>query len=246
MQHEPSKRGKETEELKNEIRLWKQPSKNNIYLTTENTPHLNKSNKKPKDIQKGLTNNGNFIAIQQKIKNSFKYRSEPSGSVINLSKHFSLDTSKFLNEWVNFVRCQRNTAKINLRHNNAEKQPGIPQTSKSSATMIDCFYPSSIVSKLSILNVCRNPGNASVTLKFSFVRLKFKNTQDTLEPKPHIKSFKIKKQRKMGTESNSPHYYCIFMPRKQSMKNLKLNLSKGAKSSRRTSKIKRDRYNPRK
>ena len=52
MQHEPSKRGKETEELKNEIRLWKQPNKNNIYLTTENTPHLNKSNKKPKEYKK--------------------------------------------------------------------------------------------------------------------------------------------------------------------------------------------------
>ena len=38
------------------------------------------------------------------IKSKYRYKSDPSGNVINLSKHlFSLDTFKLLNKNVNFV-----------------------------------------------------------------------------------------------------------------------------------------------
>ena len=48
--------------------------------------------------------NGNAIGIQRAIKSKIRYKSDPSGHVINLSKHsFSLDTFKLLNKNLNFV-----------------------------------------------------------------------------------------------------------------------------------------------
>ena len=50
------------------------------------------------------TNNGDTIGIQRAIKSKIRYKSDPSGKVINLSKHsFSLDTFKLLNKNLNFV-----------------------------------------------------------------------------------------------------------------------------------------------
>ena len=49
-------------------------------------------------------NNGNTIGIQQTIKSKIINKSDPSGHVINLSKHsFSLDTFKLLNKNLDFV-----------------------------------------------------------------------------------------------------------------------------------------------
>ena len=48
--------------------------------------------------------NANAIGIQRAIKSKIRYKSEPSGHVINLSKHsFSLDTFKLLNKNLDFV-----------------------------------------------------------------------------------------------------------------------------------------------
>ena len=42
--------------------------------------------------------------MQRAIKSKIRYKSDPSGQVINLSKHsFSLDTFKLLNKNLNFV-----------------------------------------------------------------------------------------------------------------------------------------------
>ena len=66
------------------------------------------------------TNNGNAIGIQRAIKSKIRYKSDPSGHVINLSKHlFSLDTFKLLNKNLNFVPTPKKYNKKQL-DNDAE------------------------------------------------------------------------------------------------------------------------------
>ena len=65
-------------------------------------------------------NNGNTIGIQQTIKSKIINKSDPSGHVINLSKHsFSLNIFKLLNKNLNFVPTPKNYNKKQL-DNDAE------------------------------------------------------------------------------------------------------------------------------
>ena len=60
------------------------------------------------------------IGIQQAIKSKIRYKSDPSGNVINISKYsFSLDTFKLLNKNLNFVPTPKKHNKKQL-DNDAE------------------------------------------------------------------------------------------------------------------------------
>ena len=49
-------------------------------------------------------NNANTFKLQRTITNALRYKSDPSGNVVNLSKHsFSFDTYKLLNKNLNFI-----------------------------------------------------------------------------------------------------------------------------------------------
>ena len=58
--------------------------------------------------------NQNTIRIQSAVKDAIRYRSDPSGKVITLSKYsFSKATHKLLNKNLNFVPAPKNTTKMN-------------------------------------------------------------------------------------------------------------------------------------
>ena len=60
-------------------------------------------------------NNGNAIGIQRAIKSKIRYKSDPLGHVINLSKQsFFLDTFKLLNKNLKFVPTPKNYNKKKL------------------------------------------------------------------------------------------------------------------------------------
>ena len=49
-------------------------------------------------------NNAHTFKLQRTITNALRYKSDPSGNVVNLSKHsFSFDTYKLLNKNLNFI-----------------------------------------------------------------------------------------------------------------------------------------------
>ena len=80
----------------------------------------NKQHRNNKRTNLYPTNNGNAIGIQRAIKSKIRYKSDPSGHVINLSKHsFSLDTFKLLNKNLNFVPTPKKYNKKQL-DNDAE------------------------------------------------------------------------------------------------------------------------------
>ena len=64
----------------------------------------NKQHRNNKRTNLYPTDNGNAIGIQRVIKSKTRFKSDPSGHVINLSKYsFSLDAFKLLNKNLNFV-----------------------------------------------------------------------------------------------------------------------------------------------
>ena len=80
----------------------------------------NKQHRNNKRTNLYPANNGNAIGIQQAIKSKIRYKSDPSGHVINLSKHsFSLNIFKLLNKNLNFVPTPKNYNKKQL-DNDAE------------------------------------------------------------------------------------------------------------------------------
>ena len=60
-------------------------------------------------------NNANTFKLQRTITNALRYKSDPSGNVVNLSKHsFSFDTYKLLNKNLNFIPTSKRYNKNQL------------------------------------------------------------------------------------------------------------------------------------
>ena len=99
---EPSPRGKEIEPASNQHHHRRQSKKRADGLHTGRPGHMQHRNNKCTYFYP--LNIGNTIGIQRAIKSKIRYKSDPSGKVINLSKHsLSLDTVKLLNKNLNFL-----------------------------------------------------------------------------------------------------------------------------------------------
>ena len=60
-------------------------------------------------------NNANTFRIQRTTTNALRYKSDPSGNVLNLSKHwFSFDTYKLLNKNLNLIPTSKRYNKSQL------------------------------------------------------------------------------------------------------------------------------------
>ena len=71
------------------------------------------------------TNSGNAIGIQQAIKSKIRYNSDPSGLVINLSKHsFSSETFQIKNKqkWTRLDTYRNVSTFIDLVQNDLNKE----------------------------------------------------------------------------------------------------------------------------
>ena len=95
---EPSPRNKEIEHLKNDPAVSNQKhhrrqSKNRVDgLQTSRSSH--KQDRTNNCNYLNPRNNGNTIGIKRENKNKIRYKSDPSGKVINLSKHSFSSTFK--------------------------------------------------------------------------------------------------------------------------------------------------------
>ena len=128
-------RDKEIEDLRNQIKLLKQNQKE--HDTQEQPKHTENKEEhlEPKKHPGGLRlrrpysnqhrsvkgtefrsrNNANTSKLQRPITNVLSYKSDPSGNVVNLSKHsFSFDTYKLLNKNLNFIPTSKRYNKNQL------------------------------------------------------------------------------------------------------------------------------------
>ena len=79
------------------------PGSKNIQVASTSGGHTQTNIDLLKVLNFVQENNANTFKLQQTIKNAFRYKSEPSGNVVNLSKHsFSFGTYK-LNKNLNFI-----------------------------------------------------------------------------------------------------------------------------------------------